>query len=74
MASLFVLFVMMIALGNMVKGYVAATEKMIERLLASLFRLAEYVTSVCPLTSRESAGNEPEHRVIRFSEEDFVTD
>jgi len=27
MASLFVLFVMMIALGNMVKGYVAATEK-----------------------------------------------
>lgn len=47
---------------------------MIERLLASLFCLAEYVTSVCPLTSRESAGNEPEHRVIRFSEEDFVTD
>ena len=47
---------------------------MIERLLASLFRLAEYVTSVWPLVSRESAADEPEPRVIRFSEEDFVTD
>ena len=46
-------------------------EKMIDRSLSALFRVADYVTGKCSLTSREPASNELSRKVIRFSKEDI---
>ena len=46
-------------------------EKMIDRSLSALFRVADYVTGKCSLTSREPASNELSRNVIRFSKEDL---
>ena len=46
-------------------------EKMIDRSLSALFRVADYVTGKCSLSSSEPAGNELSRNVIRFSKEDL---
>lgn len=45
-------------------------EKMIDRSLSALFRVADYVTGKCSLSSSEPAGNELSN-IIRFSKEDL---
>lgn len=46
-------------------------EKMIDRSLSALFRVADYVTGKCLLSSSEPASNELSRKVIRFSKEDI---
>ena len=44
---------------------------MIDRSLSALFRVADYVTGMCSLSSSEPTGNELSRKVIRFSKEDL---
>ncbi|MBP5713166.1 MAG: hypothetical protein J6X07_00525 [Prevotella sp.] len=49
--------------------------RLIDRCLSALFRVADYVTSRCPILSTKSpAGNDLPPRTIRFSSDDVVMD
>jgi hypothetical protein len=49
--------------------------RLIDRCLSALFRVADYVTSRCPILSTKSpAGNDLPPRIIRFSVEDIIVE
>ncbi|MBP5777021.1 MAG: hypothetical protein J6W56_05655 [Prevotella sp.] len=48
--------------------------RIIDRSLSALFRMADYVTSWCPLSKGVPTGNNPHSSIIRFSKEDVLMD
>lgn len=49
--------------------------RLIDRSLSALFRVADYVTSKCPIFSiKRPTGNDLPPRTIRFSSDDVVMD